>query len=325
MKINFNSYTLARGGGNRCILELTNSLVERGHKVTITHLKSKVDYAWFGEVKAEVINLNFPSTPARFLRKYYLRKRHYYYNEELFLQENILDCDVNVATWCMTAYPTLYSGKGRMFYLVQHYEPWFFPKDQAFVMKATLSYQLPMTKLCVSDWLTKKVGGVYIGNGVNLKKFHSFNFDKTYDVMVIPREIKWKGDYTKVVEALKIKGLKVLAVENASEEELIKSYNISKVFLFLSDNEGFGYPPLEALACGIPVVSTDCTEFLVDKENSFVLPKDYKIDDVVSRVEWLIKNRSYAESLVVEGYKTAHEFDFKNVVKRFEEAIEVKV
>ena len=321
MRINFNSYTLARGGGNRCILELANGLVERGHKVTVTHLKTKNDYAWFGEVKAEVINLNFPSASARFLRKYYLRKRHYYYNEDLFMQENIPDCDVNVATWCMTAYPTLYSGKGRMFYLVQHYEPWFFPDDKAFVAKATLTYQLPMTKLCVSDWLAKKVDGVYIGNGVNLKKFYPFTLDKIYDVMVIPRNIKWKGSYTEVVEALKKKGLSILQVKDASELELVRSYHLSKVFLFLSENEGFGYPPLEALACGTPVVSTNCTEFLVDNKNSFVLPKDYKVDDVVSRVEWLLNSKSYAESFIAEGFKTAHELDFKNVVDRFEEAI----
>ena len=61
MKANFNGFDLGRGGGNRFIFDFANGLVDQGHKVTITHLKSSVNYLWFGEVKAEVINLNFPS------------------------------------------------------------------------------------------------------------------------------------------------------------------------------------------------------------------------------------------------------------------------
>ena len=57
-----------------------------------------------------------------------------------------------------------------MFYLVQNYEPWFF-SDKWLSMKAELTYNLPMTKLCVSYWLTQKAGCIYTGNVIYLRRF----------------------------------------------------------------------------------------------------------------------------------------------------------
>ena len=42
-----------------------------------------------------------------------------------------------------------------------------------------------------------------------------------------------------------------------SDEELALAYGRASVFVFLSEYEGFGLTPLEALACGIPVVMLD--------------------------------------------------------------------
>jgi glycosyltransferase involved in cell wall biosynthesis len=42
-----------------------------------------------------------------------------------------------------------------------------------------------------------------------------------------------------------------------SDEDLARAYSRASVFVFLSEYEGFGLTPLEALACGIPVVLLD--------------------------------------------------------------------
>ena len=41
------------------------------------------------------------------------------------------------------------------------------------------------------------------------------------------------------------------------DEDLPAVYKLAKVFVFPSSYEGFGIPPLEALACGTPVISSD--------------------------------------------------------------------
>lgn len=328
MHINFNSLSLGLAGGTRFIFELANRLVEENQKVTITHLGDQSVYSWFPDVKAEVINV--PNVPFSFreraTRKYfgkYLKKYGYgnLYNAERRLMSGIPDCDVNVATFCWTAFPTYYSGKGRGFYLVQNYEQWFF-EDEKNQKRAELTYTLPLKKLCVSKWLTDKVGGVNIGNGINLQKFKQQKTPKTYDVMVIQRTSGWKGDYAPAIEALEKKGLKVfVAGGGVSDSDLVSAYNSSRVFLFLSKFEGFGYPPLEAMACGTPVITTPCLEFASHLNNAYVLGENYSVADVLNAVEQLSKDDKFYEHLVQNGLNTAKEFDFQKVVNRFLEAV----
>lgn len=45
----------------------------------------------------------------------------------------------------------------------------------------------------------------------------------------------------------------------AADEDLIYIYNLADVFVFPTLYEGFGNPILEAMACGTPVVSSDCS------------------------------------------------------------------
>jgi len=324
MHINFNSLSLGLAGGTRFIFELANRLVDENQKVTITHLGDKSVYNWFPGVKAEVINV--PYVPygfaSRAFRKVMVKVGNdKLNNRERRLMEIIPDCDVNVATFCWTAPPTYYSGKGRGFYLVQNYEPWFFDEEQTRA-RAEWTYTLPLKKLCVSKWLTEKLGGVNIGNGINLSKFKQQKTPKLYDVMVIQRTSGWKGDYSPVLDALGKKGLKVfVAGGGVSDADLVSAYNSSRLFLFLSKFEGFGYPPLEAMACGVPVVTTACLEFASHLNNAYVLEKNYTVEHVLAAVDQVTHDNKIYERLVQNGLITAQGFDIQKVVDRFLEAV----
>lgn len=52
-----------------------------------------------------------------------------------------------------------------------------------------------------------------------------------------------------------------LTVKGFSEEQMGRIYNAFDVLLSATNGEGFGLPVIEAQACGIPVVATDCMSF----------------------------------------------------------------
>jgi glycosyltransferase involved in cell wall biosynthesis len=59
-----------------------------------------------------------------------------------------------------------------------------------------------------------------------------------------------KGDYGRVPEGVEVRGL-------VSRPELVELYRRAGALVFPSVYEGFGQPPLEAMACGCPVAAAD--------------------------------------------------------------------
>ena len=51
----------------------------------------------------------------------------------------------------------------------------------------------------------------------------------------------------------------IIYIDYIQDEELISLYNSASLFIWLSSYEGFGLPPLEAMACGTPVLATKKT------------------------------------------------------------------
>jgi hypothetical protein len=322
MKINFNSSGLGLCGGNRVIFDLSNALVDRGHEVTISCAGLKQGLNWWSPnpIKAKIIFAHYS-----LIERAKIVARISRANVDKLL--NIIpECDVNVATFCMTAFPTVRSNMGKMFYLVQHYEPWFF-SDECKRKKADESYKLPMTRLCVSKWLADKVNGVCIGNGVDLTKFTSLDLKRDLSrVMIFFRGMNWKeGDiYSQIVSEISKKYTLLQIHGNYTDAQLVTAYNLSGVFLYLSKHEGFGLPPLEAMACGLPVITTDCLEYAVHGKNALILPKSYSVQDIMDRIELLKNNSALRCRLIKYGYETALSYDFKHVVDKFEKFVKIE-
>lgn len=57
-----------------------------------------------------------------------------------------------------------------------------------------------------------------------------------------------------LIERLQV-GPRCVLLNNLGDEELRVLYSLASVFIFPSVHEGFGWPPLEAMACGCPVVT----------------------------------------------------------------------
>jgi glycosyltransferase involved in cell wall biosynthesis len=105
---------------------------------------------------------------------------------------------------------------------------------------------------------------------------------------------------------------------------LRRRYSMATVLFYPSRYEGFGLPPLEAMACGCPSVTTDVgavPEFAVDGQNARVV-RVGDIDAMVSALEEVLVNRSFRDRLAAAGRLTAGTWSLAQVAPLFTEALE---
>jgi Glycosyltransferase len=118
-------------------------------------------------------------------------------------------------------------------------------------------------------------------------------------------------------------GFKYIEHPRLSWEELASLYASSYVFVYTSRLEGFGLPPVEAMASGTPVVMTrteGSKDYGIHSYNSLIAEvDDYK--KIAEYVEYLLDNPSEADRLSLGAIETAKKFRFEEFMKRFKEAI----
>ena len=105
--------------------------------------------------------------------------------------------------------------------------------------------------------------------------------------------------------------------------EMAEFYASSYAFAFTSRSEGFGLPPLEAMATGTPVVmmhNEGSQEYARHGVNALVAePENYK--QVADYLDYLLDNPDEADRLSLGGVETARQYRFDKFMERFKAAI----
>jgi glycosyltransferase involved in cell wall biosynthesis len=268
-------------------------------------------------------------------------------------EENIPKGDVIIATaWQTAEYVAKYSlSKGRKLYLVMDFYPWLGPKDR---LEAT--WRASFKKIAISSWLYEKVlqatleknDLITIPLGVdqgrfNLKKDVNLR-ENTISMMYSRGSYKAPEDGIRALEICKAHQPALNAVlfgpasprgaipswmvyrKNVTEEELVRIFNQSKIYLCCSLAEGFAFPPAEAMACGCAVVSTDCggiREYAKHEVNALLSPpKDPQA--LAQNILRLLEDDDLRVRLARSGYERIQEFTWDKAVTKFEEVLRQK-
>lgn len=108
----------------------------------------------------------------------------------------------------------------------------------------------------------------------------------------------------------------ILFLDQVSESELVDFYNIADVFIFPSLYEGFGMPPLEAMACGCPVITSNVTSLPEVVGNAALTIEPTNIEDMANAMYRVLTEENLKEELVQNGYNRAKEFTWENSAQK---------
>jgi glycosyltransferase involved in cell wall biosynthesis len=104
------------------------------------------------------------------------------------------------------------------------------------------------------------------------------------------------------------------------ENELPLLYNSASLFVFLSLYEGFGLPPLEAMACGVPVIASNVSSLPEVVGEGGILVNPMETEQVGRLMQNVLTNSSLAEELKIKGLRQAANFTWEKCAMQTLEA-----
>ena len=108
-------------------------------------------------------------------------------------------------------------------------------------------------------------------------------------------------------------------IRGVFNERLAELYSSADVVFCPSWYESFPLPPMEAMACGVPVATTryGTEDFCFHEQNCLVVPpKEPKL--MAEAILRLLEDRKLADGLSENGLKTAKQFTWDNTVDKVE-------
>lgn len=103
---------------------------------------------------------------------------------------------------------------------------------------------------------------------------------------------------------------------------IYSEYQRSQFFVMSSDFEGFGLVIVEAMACGIPVIATNCpfgpSEIIEDGVTGLLSKMD--TNDLAEKMEWMITHNEERKAMGVKAYTSAARFRKEIIIPEWEKA-----
>jgi glycosyltransferase involved in cell wall biosynthesis len=354
MKITFILPPLSMAGGIRVIAIYSERLRRRGHDVHVISvppqpksLKHRLKGILMGQNWPFKINRNDSYFKDLNIKVHLLDAYRPVDNKD------VPDSDVIVATWWRTAewVSELSRHKGAKAYFIQHHEVFdYLPKE-----RSAATYYLPMHKITISRWLVDLMNSKYgdqnvshVPNSVDTNQFYTTPRGKqvTPTVGMLYSIIPWKGCRISLkafaLASHKIPNLKLISFgtdnidkslplptgatyhKNPKQNRIKDIYSQCDVWLCGSIAEGFHLPPLEAMACRCPVVSSMVggpLDIIENGTNGYLVP----VEDVESLTNRLIDVLSLDDNqwhtMSEAAYETSRSYTWDDATDLLEKAL----
>ena len=313
-------------GVSKIILQQANRLIKMGYKVSIiSHFPRPT---WFPLEEA----IEFTQVPW-----------------DTILCSAIKKCDVIVVTYWREIYEAIEQKIAPVVYFEQGDYHLFDLENLDDRTKSFIQKQFNVTKFVytVSSYAASQIKNIYkhdaqiIPNAVNEEIFffepHKSN-EKIEITIIGAEDVEFKRieNILKAVRIVRQKGYdinlnwisptmphinKEAVIVNPEQNVIGDTLRKTDIYVCASMYESFCLPILEAMTCGACVITTDNggnMDLVKDNDNALLIEKD-NIDDIVSKIEYLINNEDLRKQLALKGVEDSKKFSWEKTMKKVDE------
>jgi len=190
----------------------------------------------------------------------------------------------------------------------------YYRQDPAFLRSVKEKYKLPEFYLLFAGRLNARK------NIRGLIKSLRFLDDKNIPLVIVGEE-NWKVPGIDELLAQREIKERIIFTGFVPDDELAAIYSMAKAFCFPSFAEGFGLPPLEAMASGVPVVVSDTTSMpeVCSHAALFIDPGNPK--NIADKINSLLRNKTLYEQKKREGLEWSRQYTWKRTAEGIMQSI----
>jgi glycosyltransferase involved in cell wall biosynthesis len=109
----------------------------------------------------------------------------------------------------------------------------------------------------------------------------------------------------------------ILSINFIDDEDKEYVYNLASIFVYSSFFEGFGFPVLEAMRCGIPIICSNNSSIPEIAGPGAILIDPHKPSQIVYAFKEILTNRDKVKKVINIVLNQANKFDWKRTSKNF--------
>lgn len=130
------------------------------------------------------------------------------------------------------------------------------------------------------------------------KSFENKNLNEVKEILSLIKELGLEG--------------KVHFTGYATDADLKVIYNLASVYCLVSLYEGFGLGVLEAMSCGVPVITSNISSLPEAAGEAALQVNPYSINEITQALKKLLENEKTRKEYIQKGLKRAGLFSWDN-------------
>jgi glycosyltransferase involved in cell wall biosynthesis len=139
--------------------------------------------------------------------------------------------------------------------------------------------------------------------------------------LVIVGKADWKTPNLKELLGKPELKKRIIMAGAMEDNELVLTYSMAKIFCFPSFAEGFGLPPLEAMASGVPVIVSETTALPEVCGSAAIYADPYSPESIALAINILLDNPELYEAQKLKGIQKAKQFNWTDSARAFMNSI----
>jgi len=147
-----------------------------------------------------------------------------------------------------------------------------------------------------------------------LKAYSKWNKSQDFELVCVGGRKVFSKDEIAIIKNARIEN-SVKLLTGINDKEIMALYSSAHVFVYTSLYEGFGFPPLEAMNCGTPVIVSNTSSIpeIVGDAGIYFDPSSE--EELIARLDQITDSADFSKQLIKKGLERAKLFNWENTAK----------